>query len=340
VSALSSLLDAQPERERADAYDALAQSALRVFGVTAREVAFLGHNSGVAYRVESARSGRLLLKVHAPQGESEGLPVAAIRSGLGWLATMEETTDVAVQAPLTDLSGDRLPTVHFRGVSLPCSLQTWLDGEHVAELSADQAFAVGDLIGRWHTASEQHAPTTDGAVRYDGPHLGRALDDLRVLSTTGAITEDSWHTIEAATGLVRDLIEGIGTSRAVFGVVHGDVNPDNVIVADNGTVGLIDLAQLAFAPYLWDLGVALYQYSYQDPSIRRALVAGYRSARPHLTIPPLSLEAFVCAAALDNLAFQVSIPTQRASTLFHSNVQRFATGFCRDLVEGAPFALE
>jgi len=52
------------------------------------------------------------------------------------------------------------------------------------------------------------------------------------------------------------------------------------------------------------------------------------------------LETFVCAAALDNLAFQCSIPAQRTSPLFHTNVKRFATGFCRDLVDGVPFALE
>jgi Ser/Thr protein kinase RdoA (MazF antagonist) len=308
--------------------------------VTADEVAFLGHNSGVAFRVESAHSGRLLLKIHAPQGESEGLPIAAIRGGLRWLATMAETTDLPVQAPLTDPGGDLVPTVRFRGMSLPCSLQRWLDGEHVAELSTDQAHAVGDLMGQWHNASQQHAMTTDEAVRYDGPHLGHAVDNLRVLSTTGAITQESWQTIEEATTVVRRQIDSMGTSRDVFGVVHGDVNPDNIIVADDGTVQFIDLAQLVLAPYLWDLGVALYQYSYQDPSIRRALVAGYRRARPGLTFPPLSLEAFVCAAALDNLAFQVSIPAQRVSALFHTNVQKYATGFCCDLVNGVLFALE
>jgi Ser/Thr protein kinase RdoA (MazF antagonist) len=339
VSALSRLLDEQPEHERAAAYDALAESAIRVFGVTADEVLFLGHNSGAAYRVETVGSGRLLLKVHAPQGDSEGVPAHAILGGLQWLATMAEVADLPLQTPLPDAGGALLPTVHFRGLSLPCSLQRWLDGHHVDELSTDQAKAVGDLLGRWHAISEEHAPSADKAVRFDSRYLGQALDDLRVLSTTGAITQDSWHTIEQATGSACRLMESIGTSAAVFGVVHGDLNPDNIIVAGDGTVQFIDLAQLALAPYLWDVGVALYQYSYQDAPVRRALVAGYHNARPGLTIPPLALEAFVCAAALTNLAFQCSIPARRTSTLFHTNVQKFATGYCRDLVDGVPFAL-
>jgi Ser/Thr protein kinase RdoA (MazF antagonist) len=134
-------------------------------------------------------------------------------------------------------------------------------------------------------------------------------------------------------------VDSIGACGDVFGVVHGDLNPDNIIVTDDGSVQFIDLAQLALAPYLWDVGVALYQYSYQDPSVRQTMVRGYHEARPGLEIPSLALETFVCAAALTNLAFQCSIPAQRASRLFHTNVQKFADGFCRDLVNGVPFAL-
>ena len=105
----------------------------------------------------------------------------------------------------------------------------------------------------------------------------------------GAITQDSWHTIEHAAVSARRQVDAIGTSADVFGVVHGDLNPDNIIVAGDGTVQLIDLAQLAVAPYLWDLGVALYQYSYQDASVRRALITGYRDARPGTDDPATRL---------------------------------------------------
>jgi Ser/Thr protein kinase RdoA (MazF antagonist) len=340
VSALSELMHEEPDDERAATYEQLAVAVLRAFDLTAAEVHFLGHNSGTAYRVENAEAGRLLLKVHSPQGDSEGLPAAAIRGGLQWLAAMAEVTDLPVQTPLSDPSGALLPFVTFRDLSLPCSVQRWLDGQQVEALSTDQARAVGYLLGRWHEFSQSHAMDADEAVRYDSPYLAHALDDLRVLATTGAITDDSWYTIEEAVVLARSQVDAIGTSPGVFGVVHGDLNPDNIIVADDGSVRFIDLAQLALAPYLWDIGVALYQYSYQDASVRRAIVSAYREARPGLNLPPLTLEAFVCATALTNLAFQCSIPEQRTSRLFHTNVQKFATGYCRDLISGVPFALE
>jgi Ser/Thr protein kinase RdoA (MazF antagonist) len=341
VSALSDLIDGVGQDQRAATYDALADSAIRAFGMTADEVVFLGHNSGAAFRVERAGVGYLLLKVHAPQGEGEPLSPGTIRGGLQWLATMAKLTDIPVQTPLPDPHGDVLPTVQFRGLSLRCSLQQWLAGRHVPELTPRQAHDVGSLMGRWHTFSDRHqARVFDEAVRYDRHYLHHALDDLRVLRVEGVLSEESWHTTEEATALASSLIDSLGMSSDVFGVVHGDLGPDNIVVADDGTVQFIDLAQLALAPYLWDLGTALYQYSYQDTSVRGAMVAGYRSARPQPAIPPLALEAFVCAAALTNLAFQCSIPTQRASRLFHTNVDKFATGYCRDLVNRAPFALD
>ncbi|WP_191907960.1 phosphotransferase enzyme family protein [Nocardioides cynanchi] len=340
MSALSDLVNEQAEADRGAVYDELADAALQVFGVAAHEVLFLGHNSGAAFRIEAADGRRLLLKVHAPQGESEALTERAVLGGLAWLATIAEVAQVPVQEPVPDPTGALLPTVSFRGVPLPCSLQRWLDGHQVEELSPAQARAVGDLMGRWHACSERRVGTAEGAVTYDSRYLERMLDDLRVLEATGAVTDESWHTIEQATALAGSVIDTIGTSAEVYGVVHGDLNPDNVIVAADGAVQFIDLAQLVVAPYLWDVGVALYQYSYQDAAVRRALVAGYRDGRPGLVTPPLALEVFVCAAALANLAFQSSIPAQRTSTLFHTNVHRFATGYCRNLVDGLPFALE
>lgn len=76
-----------------------------------------------------------------------------------------------------------------------------------------------------------------------------------------------------------------------------------------------------------------------DVSVRRALLAGYRAIRPGADLAPLEAETYVCAAALSNLAFQVTIPSERASPAFARNVREFATVFCRKLVADEPFVL-
>ena len=151
MSALSALIGGLPQEQRVANYDALAEVALRAFGVEAQEVTFLGHNSGAAFKVESLQAGRMLLKVHAPQGDGASLSPEAILGGLQWLALMAELTEAPVQAPLPDLDGDLLPSVVFRGMSLRCSLQRWLDGEQVEGLCCvvrSQPMPNRDLVAR------------------------------------------------------------------------------------------------------------------------------------------------------------------------------------------------
>jgi Ser/Thr protein kinase RdoA (MazF antagonist) len=341
MSALGDLIRALPQRQREVAYDELAQVALRGFGVTAQEVKFLGHNSGVAYRVDASAAERLLLKVHAPQGDGESPTPAAILAGLEWLVRLAESIDTPVQTPRPDLTGAFLATVTVRGLRVHCSLQRWINGRHVDELTSNQAREVGILLGRWHSFSEMSgAMTSDDAMRYDRRHLDMALAELHELTTDGVLANEAWSTIVQATAIASRLAEGLGDSSEVFGVIHGDVTPDNILVADDGNIRFIDFAQLAVGPYLWDLGVTLYHYSYQDASVRRAVVEGYRISRSEAVIPPLALDAFVCVAALSNLAFQCTIPGQRESKLFRTNLNQFAAGYCTDLVDGRPFALE
>lgn len=71
------------------------------------------------------------------------------------------------------------------------------------------------------------------------------------------------------------------------------------------------------APFFYDPGATWCQVMYQgDVSIRQELLDGYLSIRPDADLVRLDVEAFVCAAALSNLAFQIAIPSQRASPGF------------------------
>ena len=74
MSALSDLIHAVPHGERAATYQALAEAAMRVCGVTVREVTFLGHNSGAAFRVESADVGRSLSRIVASTPKRRASP--------------------------------------------------------------------------------------------------------------------------------------------------------------------------------------------------------------------------------------------------------------------------
>jgi hypothetical protein len=67
------------------------------------------------------------------------------------------------------------------------------------------------------------------------------------------------------------------------------------------------------------------------------LLEGYRSIRDLPEDQLLYLEAFLASGAIDNLAFQISIPSQQTSRLFAHNMRQLANVFCAKLIEGEPF---
>jgi hypothetical protein len=73
----------------------------------------------------------------------------------------------------------------------------------------------------------------------------------------------------------------------------------------------------------------------QEVAVRRALLEGYGADRPSEEVAA----AAVCAAAIDNLAFQITIPRERTSSLTARNLRELADVFCRRLLAGEPFVL-
>jgi Ser/Thr protein kinase RdoA (MazF antagonist) len=91
--------------------------------------------------------------------------------------------------------------------------------------------------------------------------------------------------------------------------------------------------------YLRDLGITFYHILYQDQSIRQAFLAGYRAIRTLPTEHLSYLEAFLTWAAIENLAFQITLPSQHTSPIFARNLRQLADVFCARLITDTAFVL-
>jgi Ser/Thr protein kinase RdoA (MazF antagonist) len=78
---------------------------------------------------------------------------------------------------------------------------------------------------------------------------------------------------------------------------------------------------------------------YQDQSVRQALLAGYCSIRPLPAEQLAYLEAFVTWGAIENLAFQITLPHQRTSPMFAGNLHQLADVLCTRLIAKTAFVL-
>lgn len=323
-------------------YRQLAAAALDYYDVDDANPVFIQHNAGVAYRVDTKEfSRRYVLKIAETVGDAQDVKPERIRGSMLWLLALARETDLVVQEPIPNRSGEFVTTVHFPDLREPfyCTLQRWVDGERFrGHFNFNEAHRIGVILAQLH----QHASSWVSAETLDALELNQEWlsDCLRVLSSfaePNILSSTEWSTVVAACSRVDDIMARLGNDRQTWGPIHGDLHHGNLIV-HCGTLQPIDFGVLRRGYFTYDVGTTLYHMMYQDAEVRRALRDGYEHIYPRESLSDLSVEAMICAAALANLSFQITVPSQRNSPLTARNMREFANVFCANLIKGTRFA--
>jgi Ser/Thr protein kinase RdoA (MazF antagonist) len=340
---IASLAELSAE-QRVRQYDAIARAAIEHYDLGAVQLAFIQHNSGLVFRVDSPHyRSRFLLKIHEPAGTVPRATAEQIQARLEWLAELRRATGLVVQEPIPNRAGDLLTSAVCGDLTQPflCTLQRWVEGEHPnGDLTTTQLYQVGALMARLHDLSSHWvAPAAAGIPRYNPSKLSANIVSLRAAIDLGILSLAEYSAIEAVGPLAERAMRDLGEDAQVWGPIHGDLHHDNLLFYRD-EIRPIDFDTLSMAHYHADLGVTLYHIFYQGPAARYTLLEGYRSVR-HLQEDHLPyLELFLTSGAIDNLAFQISIPEQRMSRLFAHNMRQMAVEFCGKLIEGQPFVFD
>jgi len=329
-----------PQKE--ERYIRLAQACLAHYPAIDGKIIFVAHNAGVAYRVESAQ-GPFLLKIAQAMGEGEDhTRPEPLNSLFMWMDALARQTSLIVQHPVSNQQGEFVTAVAFEDLNQPfyCSLQHWLDGTHPRDPSPMQAHQIGAMMALLHTHGSQWIQgKAPDAWKYDDVSLRENFVVFAKVKTLSILSTDEWAIVEKAVERILQILQKLGKEPQVWGPIHSDMHPANLLIVGND-ICPIDFGALVLGHYGYDLGVTLYHLMYLDAATRQALIEGYKTNRALVGLSDMDLEAFLCAAALANLAFNVELADQRSSTLFIRNVREFAAVFCEKLVHDIPFALE
>lgn len=330
------------ESERAARYVRLADAALRHYELSVVTPTFIQHNGGVTYRLDAADGHPLyLLKIAEMAGEGGGIPRERMVLVMEWLAALGAEGNIVVQEPVRNRQGELVTEVVFPDLDDPSTVtvQRWIEGEHVRDaFTPEQAFRIGSMVARLHAHSSHWTPDlAQHAVDCDNAWLAACLTHLSRVAGDGILTQMEWRTVETAMERLAGIMGALGQGRDIWGAIHGDLHHENLLFHGD-SVRPIDFGDFSLGHFPHDLGVILYHVMYlNDVGVRRAIRDGYQSVRALPNASSLWPEAFLCAAALGNLAFQVTIPEERASDHFARNVREFAVSFCADLASGSQF---
>jgi Ser/Thr protein kinase RdoA (MazF antagonist) len=278
-----------------------ADAALARFGLEGASTTFVREGENVTYRVDAG--GRAYaLRIHRPGYQT----AASVRSELARMESLQRA-GVATPDVVRGVSGDVVEHADTPDGPRLVALFGWVEGESFARLHDPSLWEqLGGLMARLHLHGqrferppgfERQAWDDEGMVG-ERPLWGDALE-------LGDWDEAQARAIRAARATVRERLRALPRTPDRYGLVHGDLAFDNVLVRPDGTPVVIDFDDCGWSWYPWELAVALFPFD-GEPGFderRDALVRGYRAAAPLPDDVLAELPTFVMARRLVTLGW-------------------------------------
>ena len=332
-----------PLAERAERLRALASRALARWGVRDCEPELLKYRENAVFRVRAADGRDAVLRVHRHGYHSD----AALRSELAWMETLH-ADGIAVPAVIPSAAGAPFERVAAAGVPEPRQVDMlgWLSGDPIGtiEEGLNPAIAdvhgvferVGRLAARLHNQAEvwprpagfvRHAWDRDGLVGPD-PLWGRFWE----AATLGA---GERRLIERARASAHDALTAYGRSPARYGLIHADINLDNMLF-DGDRVILLDFDDCGFGWHLFDLSTVwtLFHGSALAEAMRAGVIDGYRRERDLPDDALAHMPLFELARAFSYLGWVHTRSETASAQALESGVAQLVCGLAEDYLRG------
>jgi Ser/Thr protein kinase RdoA (MazF antagonist) len=179
-----------------------------------------------------------------------------------------------------------------------CDLLRWMAGTALAldELTDAQIEAIGRFAARLHALpfeppADFQRPALDweGLFGEESPYHAGEGERLFTAEQRQVITE--------VTDVVRTAMDDLSKGDDVYGMIHADLLPKNVLFDDAGAMAVVDFDDCAWGYDLYDLAPMLWasRHHARYADVQAALWTGYTSVRPQTRHFREHLEAFVAA---------------------------------------------
>ena len=295
----------------------LAEIAVGRYGLRDARLHLLRQGFKQVFRVTSPTGGEFALRAYSPPhaephpDERAGTGAhlrspRTIRAQLDWLSSLHNETDLPVPEPIPTPDGPLTEYVSFQDLARRrrwlrkvfrryrdayhpdhpgrnFALLRWVPGEQrTKDLTPADLSSVGSFVARLHDHAERHPVAGASALpRWDWhwPFGASApvWSEGRAFYSSGEM-----EVFEAAARRAWDDLRILGEGKNVFGHIHRDLQPDNLVFRD-GEVGAIDFDLCGLGHYLLDLDVMLtavrIHYGDRHDAMRGAFLEAYDRRR-------------------------------------------------------------
>jgi Ser/Thr protein kinase RdoA (MazF antagonist) len=254
------------------------EALLARYGWEGATVTHVGTSENVTFRVVSGQVTSIV-RIYRIGHRTH----TAIEAELAWMEALRSDAGISTPEVIRALNGDRIHTVPTSAGPTYSVVFRQLSGQEPAESRlTDGFFQLGVLCARMHN----HAARWSPPLSIDRPRLGwETLVGARAIwgswSRAPGLDPRATPVLERVSQQIRGRLEGYGTSARVYGLIHGDLRLQNLLV-DDDAVHVIDFDDCSFCWRLYDLATALSLIEDLPlaPTLLDRWLEGYRSRRP------------------------------------------------------------
>ena len=254
----------------------LAEKALGLYQLPARTTAHLvSRSENETYKLEAPSGERWALRIQRPGYQSRN----AIVSEIAWLTALREDGVVATPVPIAGLNGEWVQELEDHHLVL----FAWEAGL-IPDIGMDlrqPVRSLGAIAASMHAhsrvwrrpASFERFTWDFEAALGEGARWGRWQDGLGM---DAARLDLFRRTAE----LIRHRLAQFGTGQDRFGLIHGDLRLDNLLL-NQGKVKVIDFDDCGFGWYMYDAAtvVSFYEHLPAANGLIGHWLEGYRTVK-------------------------------------------------------------
>lgn len=223
-----------------------------------------------------------------------GMPIHKIRSEIYWLKALWNNGQIKTLSPVPGRDGEMIQSISPTDrPSRYATVYDWIPGETLHALSAAEKTpelirSLGIMVGRMHAVSQTlELPPWFTRPRYDADWIISKIEVALGNDAMDASAEEFTKLASLRSRFSRFATEQ-GERRDVFGPIHSDLEPHNIIISD-GQPCPIDVRDFGFGYYLSDI-LTLSRHLSEDEGA--VFFEGYQEIRSLPTDYPQQLALF------------------------------------------------
>ncbi|KAA9151603.1 phosphotransferase [Microbacterium lushaniae] len=323
----------------------LARAALPLFGLDPRSaVDFVKYRENHVFRVTESAGSAFAVRLHRPGYRDDD----EIRTEVSYLDALA-SAGLPVPAVRRTTDGALFSTVTAEGQVRSVSVQHWvagarpfgdidaaLSGRHDPPASAFSE--IGAVLGRVHAAAVRIGePEGFRRGSWDAEGLAGPRPLWGDPTALPSLTPVRRAAVERGVRHVHRRLRALGTDRDIFGVIHADATPENLLQTAGGFV-LIDFDDFGTGWYVFDLVTAVFHHARNPhyPGFEKAIRAGYGASRPLSDAEIAAWDDFMLARGLTYLGWAADRPGDPASEFISETVAPWVADIAAALTSGAP----